>query len=461
MSMITSIFESGVRSRILEALRCDSLRVAREGENGLENTHGLQSGGHVALSASRECRGTTGRLGDRWIPTRRKQPPKQLAQRVGWRVCPGESGSLCSSSHVPILFTLGRLFVQWVIAPHGSPPATRRMHIPTSGIVDTSMPYTPRVRVRKRNKTRTGHWTEAITGRKARFQTGPKGPDGGLHLLYSKATREGVGRIESVPGGTCPVSIGSVKQKERVGMKRSRMPALWGIVLVIVGVLVLLQNFGYLNVLRGLIWAGAFGLGGLVFLSVFVSEAERWWAVIPGLTLLGLALLIGLDELFPGLDGDWGGMLFLGMIALSFWLIYVRVRGAWWAIIPAGVLTTLGRYHRARQFHPGRYHGGRAVLGDGIDLFAGDPGARRRQPALGVYPRCCHAADERCVLGRVDGLAGLPLAGAVDLRRGALCLSQPDGRTAGRLGLDAHRAMHRTLRFPKGSRSVFVCCDLS
>jgi hypothetical protein len=38
----------------------------------------------------------------------------------------------------------------------------------------------------------------------------------------------------------------------------------------------------------------------------------------------------------------YGGTLFLGAIALAFWIVYVTSpRGRWWAIIPAGVLTTL------------------------------------------------------------------------------------------------------------------------
>ncbi|MBU1661007.1 MAG: hypothetical protein KKD28_05995, partial [Chloroflexi bacterium] len=45
------------------------------------------------------------------------------------------------------------------------------------------------------------------------------------------------------------------------------------------------------------------------------------------------------EEFFPGIT--WGGAIFLGGIGLSFWLIYLTNREAWWAIIPGGVLLTL------------------------------------------------------------------------------------------------------------------------
>ena len=37
-----------------------------------------------------------------------------------------------------------------------------------------------------------------------------------------------------------------------------------------------------------------------------------------------------------------GGLLFLGGISLAFWWVYFTDRNRWWAIIPAGVLLTLG-----------------------------------------------------------------------------------------------------------------------
>lgn len=120
-------------------------------------------------------------------------------------------------------------------------------------------------------------------------------------------------------------------------MKSNRSYILVGILLVVIGFLFLLQNFGVFGGLENLIWTILFGAGGVAFLGVFFSNQEHWWAIIPGFTLLGLAFLIGFGEYM----GAWGGALFLGAIGLSFWVIYLLRRDFWWAIIPGGALMTL------------------------------------------------------------------------------------------------------------------------
>lgn len=120
-------------------------------------------------------------------------------------------------------------------------------------------------------------------------------------------------------------------------MKNSRASLGMGALLVIIGLLFLLQNFGLLGGLENIIWLVLFGAGGLAFLYVFSVNRENWWAIIPGFTLLGLAGLIGLGDQL----GALGGALFLGAIGLSFWVIYLLRRDFWWAVIPAGTLTTL------------------------------------------------------------------------------------------------------------------------
>ena len=100
------------------------------------------------------------------------------------------------------------------------------------------------------------------------------------------------------------------------------------------GVVFLLQNFGVLSGIANLVWVVLFGLGGLAFLWVFITNNEQWWALIPGFTLLGLAGLIGFGDRL----GEWAAALFLAAIGLSFWLIYAVRRDFWWAIIPGGAL---------------------------------------------------------------------------------------------------------------------------
>ena len=118
-------------------------------------------------------------------------------------------------------------------------------------------------------------------------------------------------------------------------MKDNRGVMGLGLLLVVAGALLLLQNFGVFGpILANAVWVLLFGLGGLVFLAVFILNREQWWALIPGLTLLGLAILVGFGERL----GAWGAAIFLASIGLSFWLIYAVRPEFWWAIIPGGSL---------------------------------------------------------------------------------------------------------------------------
>jgi hypothetical protein len=123
-------------------------------------------------------------------------------------------------------------------------------------------------------------------------------------------------------------------------MKRN-LNVMWGLLLIGGGVLFLLQNLGYLNRVSGYLWALGLGALGLGFLASYFMERDRWWAIIPGVVLLSLAALVGLQAWNSELVGPWSGPLVLGGVALAFWLVYLARRAFWWAIIPAGVLTTL------------------------------------------------------------------------------------------------------------------------
>ena len=123
-------------------------------------------------------------------------------------------------------------------------------------------------------------------------------------------------------------------------MKRSTTSSLVGLVLICAGVLFLLQNFGLAHYVGGVIWALLFAVGGLVFLAAFVLNHDNWWAIIPGLTLLGLSALIGVSTVFPALAGPAASLLFAA-IGLSFLVIYATHRDFWWALIPGFTLLGL------------------------------------------------------------------------------------------------------------------------
>jgi hypothetical protein len=133
----------------------------------------------------------------------------------------------------------------------------------------------------------------------------------------------------------------SIYQTKEVAMRRIDRSLLLGLTLAGAGVLFLLQNLGLLGTLENAFWALLFGAGGVGFLAALARNRAHWWAAIPGCVLLGIGLLIALNDLAPAFTQTWGGALFLGMIGLGFWVVYLACRACWWAVIPGGALFTL------------------------------------------------------------------------------------------------------------------------
>jgi len=148
-------------------------------------------------------------------------------------------------------------------------------------------------------------------------------------------------------------------------MKKLDTRLLWGLLLVAGGLLLLLQNLGYIP-MNNLFGAVVLGGAGLVFLFVLVNNRQNWWAIIPGLILSYLALLIVMDEVFPSFAGNIGGPLLLAVIGVAFWIIFFLQPAYWWAIIPGGVMITLGLVAATESFFTGVETGGLFFLGLGL-----------------------------------------------------------------------------------------------
>jgi len=119
-----------------------------------------------------------------------------------------------------------------------------------------------------------------------------------------------------------------------------KSPVLWGSLLIVAGVLFLLEEIFSIH-LGSIFWAGLLCLAGLFFLLIYSNNRLNWWALIPGITLIGVGLSVLLDTVLPGIGDAWSGLLVLGGIGASFVGVYISDRRQWWAIIPAGVLLTL------------------------------------------------------------------------------------------------------------------------
>jgi hypothetical protein len=150
-------------------------------------------------------------------------------------------------------------------------------------------------------------------------------------------------------------------------MKRFDFRLLIGGMLILVGALLLLQQVGVISGDISVIWAGLMIAAGLIFLGVFITNRQHWWALIPGMTLVG----VGIIPLLPSEYAYLAGSIMLAAVGLSFFIIYISHHEHWWAIIPGGVLLTLA-FTAYLAFHMGQKLGGikidEVVLGSAFFL---------------------------------------------------------------------------------------------
>lgn len=127
-------------------------------------------------------------------------------------------------------------------------------------------------------------------------------------------------------------------------MNRYNWRLILGVLFLLMGALALLVNFGVLpseGSVMGWFIGMIFVAGGLAFLSVLFANRTQWWAVIPGVILICIGVIIVLNLVFPSADERISGVIMVGGIALAFWAVYALAPENWWAIIPAGVMSTV------------------------------------------------------------------------------------------------------------------------
>ncbi|MBI3359722.1 MAG: hypothetical protein HY023_01260 [Chloroflexi bacterium] len=123
-------------------------------------------------------------------------------------------------------------------------------------------------------------------------------------------------------------------------MKRLSGPVVWGVLLIVIGLLLLAENFKVFGELAEPLWAVIFAASGVLFFAAYFTQGRGWWFLIPAFVLLGLAAVVLSPRI--GLSGNAGGSVFLWAIAAAFWSVFAVDRRQWWPIIPAGVMTTVG-----------------------------------------------------------------------------------------------------------------------
>lgn len=216
-------------------------------------------------------------------------------------------------------------------------------------------------------------------------------------------------------------------------MKRFETSMIAGLLLIGAGVLFLLTNLGVIGSAIATLWALIFALCGVAFLRAYTMDHARWWALIPGCIFLGLGALVGLDQFGLAGAGAWGGALFLGAISLGFWLVYLTSPARWWAIIPGGTLLTLAAIAGLSDHWPGTDLGWLFFLGLALTFGLAylDPSAERRRrwalyPAAGLAAMALLAIASLGATLNVIGPIALILAGLYLAYRAIRAPAPPD-----------------------------------
>ena len=110
-------------------------------------------------------------------------------------------------------------------------------------------------------------------------------------------------------------------------------PAVFGPLLIGVGVLFLVDRLAVAIGIRGILWALLFGIGAALFLWLYSSDRRNWWALLPGFGFVALAAAV--------MAGAWGGALLFGLAGAICVALYLRRGGGRWLLLAGGSLATL------------------------------------------------------------------------------------------------------------------------
>jgi len=127
-------------------------------------------------------------------------------------------------------------------------------------------------------------------------------------------------------------------------------PLVVGIIFLILGTFSILDSFRFIS--DGFI--GVIFLWGLaaIFISIYIRNNKRWWAIIPGGAALILGFLVLVEE-YRILDNDYFGFIFLFGMSLVFWFLYLIREDKnkfGWAQIVAIILMVVSFFVLSEEF---------------------------------------------------------------------------------------------------------------
>jgi len=119
---------------------------------------------------------------------------------------------------------------------------------------------------------------------------------------------------------------------------RNTRSLVWGSLLIILGALLVLEQF---TELAAWVWVAGLIVAGLAMFGIYLSDRSQRWTLIPAYVLLAVGLMVALitggvlvDLLVPAYV--------MFAIAIPFFVVYVRNREQWWSLIPGGIMAVIG-----------------------------------------------------------------------------------------------------------------------
>jgi hypothetical protein len=115
----------------------------------------------------------------------------------------------------------------------------------------------------------------------------------------------------------------------------------WGVVLILLGGLLLIQNLGLIPEFSEGVWAIILGAACLLFIVIYLMNGiENWGWLFPIFITGGLALSAALT--LTTINPIWIGAAFMASVSVPFWIVYIFNRKEhWWALIPGWATAVL------------------------------------------------------------------------------------------------------------------------
>lgn len=113
----------------------------------------------------------------------------------------------------------------------------------------------------------------------------------------------------------------------------------WGIGLIVLGALFLLDRIFPGGMVGDLIGAAVMGGLALFFYSMYNRHQKKGLLL---LTYIMAAIAVGtIFEMMFWFNEDLSGAYWTFAVAVPFWYTYLNDRARWWALIPAGIMTAI------------------------------------------------------------------------------------------------------------------------